>query len=310
MRKYAKPIENKYKIWSIREKPKSSEKAAEERHWLDFLQKTFSYVEKEQAGVKVEKEQAVVKKENANEDTSKINSGKDKNLGNNKEGRANVNNEEGKTIDNNEKGEKSGKTEDENEKEGEKNNAIDGNFIEFPDVWYEKVEHEYNKMIDKKQTYKEKYGDLKNNLIAIIQAFDNEPYNYTDNDTFVNKVKDVYRKYNLLKHDKKYDLYKKYNIFTEMQVFNADTMKKNEKYYLWSGEDDNYFSFSQLTIDACSNVLNNVVGTYSVIYTVSAPCGNVASATRIVNVVDTTAPVITITGDNPATVELGESYRE
>lgn len=188
MRKYAKPIENKYKIWSIREKPKSSEKAAEERHWLDFLKQTFSFVEI-------------------------------------------------KAIGKNEEGTKSGKTED------EKIKAIGENVIKFPDVWYEKVEHEYNEMKDKKQTYKEKYGDLKNNLIAIIQAFNDVPYDYNDNESFVGDVKDVYGKYNLLKHDKNYDLYKKYNIFTEMQVFNADTMKKNKNFLIWSGE-EKYYSFS------------------------------------------------------------------
>ena len=38
--------------------------------------------------------------------------------------------------------------------------------------------------------------------------------------------------------------------------------------------------------------------------------GNSASATRTVNVVDTTAPVVTVTGDNPATVELGGTYTD
>ena len=32
--------------------------------------------------------------------------------------------------------------------------------------------------------------------------------------------------------------------------------------------------------------------------------GNTGTATRTVTVVDTTAPVITVTGENPATVEL------
>ena len=37
---------------------------------------------------------------------------------------------------------------------------------------------------------------------------------------------------------------------------------------------------------------------------------NTGTATRTVNVVDTTGPVITITGDNPATVELGTTYTD
>ena len=37
---------------------------------------------------------------------------------------------------------------------------------------------------------------------------------------------------------------------------------------------------------------------------------NTATATRTVNVVDTTAPVITVTGDNPVTTELGAAYTD
>jgi len=35
---------------------------------------------------------------------------------------------------------------------------------------------------------------------------------------------------------------------------------------------------------------------------------NVGTATRTVNVVDTTPPTITVLGDNPATLELGDTY--
>ena len=68
------------------------------------------------------------------------------------------------------------------------------------------------------------------------------------------------------------------------------------------------FSLSQLTIDVCSNVLSNVVGTYNVIYTVADPCNNDASATRIVNVVDTTPPEITISGGLELILNIGVSY--
>ena len=71
---------------------------------------------------------------------------------------------------------------------------------------------------------------------------------------------------------------------------------------------DNYFEKSQLTIDVCSNVLSNVVGSYNVIYTVTDPCNNIASATRIVNVVDTTPPEITISGGLELILNLGVSY--
>ena len=46
-------------------------------------------------------------------------------------------------------------------------------------------------------------------------------------------------------------------------------------------------------------------------YNASDASGNAATAvTRTVNVVDTTAPVITVTGDNPVTVELGSTYTD
>ncbi len=54
----------------------------------------------------------------------------------------------------------------------------------------------------------------------------------------------------------------------------------------------------------------NTVGSYIITYTATDLDGNTATATRTVNVVDTTAPVVTVTGDNPATVELGASYTD
>lgn len=53
------------------------------------------------------------------------------------------------------------------------------------------------------------------------------------------------------------------------------------------------------------------IGTYSVTYDVSDVAGNAATqVVRTVNVVDVTAPVINITGDNPMTIEVGGSYTE
>ena len=40
-------------------------------------------------------------------------------------------------------------------------------------------------------------------------------------------------------------------------------------------------------------------------YTSTDASGNSGTATRTVNVVDTTAPVVVVTGDNPATVDGG-----
>jgi len=62
---------------------------------------------------------------------------------------------------------------------------------------------------------------------------------------------------------------------------------------------------------ATSGTVNtNAVGSYTITYTATDLDNNTATATRVVNVVDTTAPVITVTGDNPATVELGATYTD
>ena len=58
------------------------------------------------------------------------------------------------------------------------------------------------------------------------------------------------------------------------------------------------------------SVNTNAVGTYTLTYTSIDDWGNVGTTTRTVNVVDTTAPVMSVTGDNPATVELGASYTD
>ena len=52
----------------------------------------------------------------------------------------------------------------------------------------------------------------------------------------------------------------------------------------------------------------NTVGSYTITYTATDLDNNSSTASRVVNVVDTTAPVVTVLGDNPATVELGTSY--
>lgn len=59
------------------------------------------------------------------------------------------------------------------------------------------------------------------------------------------------------------------------------------------------------------NAVNpNVIGIYTVTYTAMDSAGNANTEVRIVNVVDTTAPTISITGDVTTTVEHGESYIE
>ncbi|MDO8752177.1 MAG: DUF5011 domain-containing protein, partial [Candidatus Wolfebacteria bacterium] len=60
-----------------------------------------------------------------------------------------------------------------------------------------------------------------------------------------------------------------------------------------------------------SAVNTNALGSYTVRYNVSDTSGNVATeVTRTVNVVDTVIPVITLTGANPQTVEVGSAYTE
>ena len=64
------------------------------------------------------------------------------------------------------------------------------------------------------------------------------------------------------------------------------------------------------SITTTSDVDVNTVGTYTVTYTVSDSSANSATASRTVNVVDTTAPVITIIGANPVDVDLGATYSD
>ena len=52
------------------------------------------------------------------------------------------------------------------------------------------------------------------------------------------------------------------------------------------------------------------MGSYTVTYTATDLDNNTATASRTVNVVGTTAPIVTVIGDNPATVELGGSYTD
>ena len=64
------------------------------------------------------------------------------------------------------------------------------------------------------------------------------------------------------------------------------------------------------TVSVTGSVDTNTVGSYTLTYTAIDSWGNVGTTTRTVNVVDTTAPVTPVTGDNPVTVELGDSYTD
>ncbi len=66
---------------------------------------------------------------------------------------------------------------------------------------------------------------------------------------------------------------------------------------------------SAVTINSTAFV--DAVGSYSVLYDSTDVSGNEAiQVSRTVNVVDTTAPIITLTGANPQTIELGSGYTE
>ena len=73
---------------------------------------------------------------------------------------------------------------------------------------------------------------------------------------------------------------------------------------------DNYDT--TLTVVVGGDIVDtSLVGTYTVTYNVTDANGNAAvQVTRTVNVVDTTAPVITLTGDEIITIEVGSTYAD
>ena len=79
---------------------------------------------------------------------------------------------------------------------------------------------------------------------------------------------------------------------------------------------DGYTELGATTDDGSAVTINdlafaNAVGTYLIYYDSTDSEGNSAvQVTRTVNVVDTTPPVITLTGDDPQTIELGDGYTE
>jgi len=71
---------------------------------------------------------------------------------------------------------------------------------------------------------------------------------------------------------------------------------------------DNYDS--SVTVTTTGSVDVNTLGSYTITYSATDSSSNTASTTRTVNVVDTTAPVITLAGDNPITIEGGGSFTD
>ncbi|MBQ4821728.1 BspA family leucine-rich repeat surface protein [Aquimarina sp. MMG016] len=79
---------------------------------------------------------------------------------------------------------------------------------------------------------------------------------------------------------------------------------------------DDYSELGATVDDGSQLVINDsefmdAVGNYTIYYNATDASGNNAvEITRTVNVVDTTIPVITLTGDNPQVIELGDGYSE
>jgi hypothetical protein len=58
------------------------------------------------------------------------------------------------------------------------------------------------------------------------------------------------------------------------------------------------------------SVDTTAVGTYMLTYTATDSSGNDSNVTRTVNVVDTTAPIVSVNGDNPLNLLVGDTYTE
>ncbi len=77
-----------------------------------------------------------------------------------------------------------------------------------------------------------------------------------------------------------------------------------------------YIELGATTDDGSSVVIDisdfvDAVGTYTVRYNAADDsCNDAIEITRTINIIDTTAPIITLTGDNPQVIELGEGYTE
>jgi len=66
-----------------------------------------------------------------------------------------------------------------------------------------------------------------------------------------------------------------------------------------------------VAVTSTNNIDMSTVGIYTITYSATDKAGNTASTTRAVNIItpaDTSAPIITILGDNPVTVIQGSSY--
>ena len=83
-------------------------------------------------------------------------------------------------------------------------------------------------------------------------------------------------------------------------------------YELGATATDNYDPSFSVTnsIVTTGTVTEEVLGEYTITYSAQDSSGNVGTAQRIVNVVDTTSPIIDITGETPAIITLGTTYTD
>ena len=86
---------------------------------------------------------------------------------------------------------------------------------------------------------------------------------------------------------------------------NPFTLEKGATY-----EDEGASTNDGSEISSEGLVNSDVVDQYTITYAATDSSGNTSTATRTVNVVDTTAPIISIAGYNPATFEKGSTYED
>ncbi|MGI9221570.1 MAG: immunoglobulin-like domain-containing protein [Woeseiaceae bacterium] len=92
---------------------------------------------------------------------------------------------------------------------------------------------------------------------------------------------------------------------------NPDTVEAGSGEYFDPGATATDEVDGSLTPVITSNTVNTTIpDTYSVTWSATDAASNTGSATRTVEVVDTTAPTITLAGDNPQTIEAGDAYVE
>ncbi|MBT3566320.1 MAG: DUF5011 domain-containing protein, partial [Porticoccus sp.] len=71
-----------------------------------------------------------------------------------------------------------------------------------------------------------------------------------------------------------------------------------------------YKASSDVSLVTTGSVDSNALGNYTITYTATDQAGNSSTTTRQVNVIDTTAPVISTNGDSTVTLEAGGTYSD